>query len=346
MQHLAAVRSYGLDLFGGAGQGQLRERQHSLGSNRLVDVSPSHSVIHVAQSVDEHGLETPRRRAARGHRYRNRHVRRVVECADRAINGHGGVGRGDRVATLLANCHRTLEAYAALPLLGAVIVPLNTRQSATELRAILADCGARLLLADARHRERAAELASAVEDVLLAPEEYERAVAQAGAVDADPEIGEDDLAAICYTGGTSGRAKGVMLSHRNLVANAFNMTLWTGYDEGDTFLHAAPMFHVADAGSIFALMWRGARHAFARSFDPPAVLDQIARERDTCTVLVPTMISMLIEHPNVATADLRSLRRDHGPPVSRAVPCRCGSKAGSVAHRNTRRLTEASSMTR
>jgi long-chain acyl-CoA synthetase len=255
-----------------------------------------------------------------------------------------GVGRGDRVATLLANCHRYLEAYTAIPLLGAVIVPLNTRHAAAEQRAILADCGARLLIADEAHRERAGALAPAIDAVLLAPDDYERALAESKEVDSDPAIGEDDPAAIFYTGGTTGRAKGVMLSHRNLVANAFHIAVWAGYGEGDTYLHAAPMFHSADGSSIFALTWQGARHAFAPSFEPGAVLDQIARERVTCTVLVPTMIGMLLDHPALSTADLRSLRLiiHGGSPISAALLRRAVETLG-CSFAQAYGLTEASS---
>ena len=219
-----------------------------------------------------------------------------------------GVGRGDRVAVLMANCHRYLEAYTAIPALGAVIVPLNTRHAATELRAILDDCGARLLITDEPHQGLASELAATVTAVLLAPGDYERALQTSAELEPDGRIDAEDLAAIFYTGGTTGTAKGVMLTHHNLVANAFHITVNAGYDDGDVFLHAAPMFHVADASSIHALTWRGARQVILPAFEPSAVFDLIARERVTCTILVPTMISMLLQHPAITTADLRSLR--------------------------------------
>jgi long-chain acyl-CoA synthetase len=255
-----------------------------------------------------------------------------------------GVGRGDRVATLLGNCHRYLEAYTAIPMLGAVIVPLNTRHAATEQRAVLEDCEPRLLIADAMHRDRAAELGTAVSEVLLAPDEYDRALAEGGELHVDPTLAEDDLAAIYYTGGTTGRAKGVMLSHRNLVANAFNITIWAGYGEADTYLHAAPMFHLADGCSIYALTWWGARHAFAPSFDPGQVLDQIARERVTCTVLVPTMIGMLVENTAVGTTDLSSLRLIiHGGSAISTALLRRGVQTLRCSFTQAYGLTEASS---
>ncbi|MGH2352870.1 MAG: AMP-binding protein, partial [Chloroflexota bacterium] len=94
-----------------------------------------------------------------------------------------GVRRGDRVAVLMANCHRYLEAYTAIPGLGAVIVPLNTRHALTEHQAILADCGPRLLIVDTAHRHLAEALAPAVETVLPAPEDYERLVTASAEVE-------------------------------------------------------------------------------------------------------------------------------------------------------------------
>jgi acyl-CoA synthetase (AMP-forming)/AMP-acid ligase II len=120
--------------------------------------------------------------------------------------------------------------------------------------------------------------------------------------------------------------------------------VWAGYGEADTYLHAAPMFHAADGSSIYTLTWQGARHTFAPSFDPGQVLEQITRERVTCTVLVPTMIGMLVDHPAVGTADLRSLRLiiHGGSPISQAL-LRRAVKALDCSFAQAYGLTEASS---
>lgn len=229
-----------------------------------------------------------------------------------------GVKKGDRVATLMSNCHRYLEVYFAIPGVGAVLVPLNNRHAVPEHRAILQDAGVRLLLIDETYCGLADALASTVSEVLLAPQDYERMVARSVEDDLQEEIGEEDLAALFYTGGTTGVAKGVMLTHRNLVANAFHITIAFAYQEGETFLHAAPMFHLADGGSVYALTWRGARHAFVPAFEPGVVLAMIARERVHCTIGVPTMVHALVNHPRTATTDLRSLRlvAHGGAPIS------------------------------
>jgi len=125
----------------------------------------------------------------------------------------------------------------------------------------------------------------------------------------DQDMDEDELSGLYYTGGTTGRAKGVMLSHKNVMANAVNILMATGYNQKDVFLHAAPMFHLADVGSTFATTMVGACHAFVPAFNPTQVMQLIQDERVTLTVLVPTMINMILNHPDVNNYDLSSLRR-------------------------------------
>lgn len=219
-----------------------------------------------------------------------------------------GVEPGDRVAILMNNCHRYLEAYTAIPAIGAIIVPLNTRHRLAEQVVILDDCRPRLLIADQASEEIAAALADHVPDLLRAPDEYEQLLHASEPGDLSLQLDEEKPAALFYTGGTTGTPKGVVLSHRNLVTNAYNMTIGAGYDECDRFLHVAPMFHLADGSSIYALTWRGACHVILPRFDPGRVLKTIEQERISCTIMVPTMIHALVNHPTAETADLSSLR--------------------------------------
>ncbi|MCW2571945.1 MAG: putative fatty-acid--CoA ligase [Frankiales bacterium] len=219
------------------------------------------------------------------------------------------VGPGDRVATLMLNCHSYLESYFAVPGIGAVLVPLNNRHAVAEHRYICEDAGVRVLLVDEAHAEVAELLRDMVRDVVLVPDEYERMISDAEpeplARDLDPET----LAGLFYTGGTTGAAKGVMLSHRNLMANAMHTALALGYEESDTYLHAAPMFHQADAASTYAVTWLGGGHAFVPAFAPQPVLDVISRESVSIASFVPVMINALVNEPALATANLSSLRR-------------------------------------
>jgi long-chain acyl-CoA synthetase len=231
-----------------------------------------------------------------------------------------GVQRGDRVAVLMLNCHRYLELYYACARMGAAIVPLNIRLARPEIVFILNDSETKVLVVDktfASHiagRDTVPSIESVIyngevtpadminfEDVVIGGSHMQETV--------DQEMEDNDLAGLFYTGGTTGRAKGVMLSHKNIVSNAVNALLATGYNQRDTWLHAAPMFHLADVGSVFALTMVGARHVFIPIFNPVHVLEAIQNEKVTCTILVPTMVNAVLNHPDAGTYDLSSLKR-------------------------------------
>jgi fatty-acyl-CoA synthase len=120
-------------------------------------------------------------------------------------------------------------------------------------------------------------------------------------------VGPDDLAAIFYTGGTTGRPKGVAHSNRTLLAALLSEALEMGLGEREVFAHVAPMTH---AGGAFALpvWWGGGTNLVLGGFDPDQLLDAIERERVTSTLMVPTMIYVLLDHPKTAGTDTSSLR--------------------------------------
>lgn len=130
-----------------------------------------------------------------------------------------GMRPGDKVAVLLQNGHRYLETYFAVAGGGGVLVPLNNRHAVPEHQYILEDAGVSMLISDAVGSAVALELAPLVREVILAPEGYEDVIARAEPGDWDRSVEADSLAVLFYTGGTTGRSKGVMLSHRNLVAD-------------------------------------------------------------------------------------------------------------------------------
>ena len=128
-----------------------------------------------------------------------------------------------------------------------------------------------------------------------------------GAPIADAGRRDDDLAGIFYTGGTTGRSKGVMLSHRNILANALNCAAEFEFDQNTVFLHAAPMFHLADGAATFLATAAGGKHVFAPRFEPGLFLETVARFRVTAALCVPTMINLIIYNPNVTHTDTSSL---------------------------------------
>jgi long-chain acyl-CoA synthetase len=214
-----------------------------------------------------------------------------------------GVQPGERVALLSQNSHRYIEAFFGIPAHGMILVPLNTRLALPELQAILRDCQPRVLLCD----RDPGPLAAAVERVLEIPHEYEALLSAARPL-APPEVAESSVAVLFYTGGTTGLPKGVMLTHRNLIANAFHKAVACSLREDDVFLAAPAMFHVAGVAPLVSLVWLGARSVILPSFDPERCLDAIQDERVTIMIPVPTMLGALIAAQRQRPRDVSSLR--------------------------------------
>jgi acyl-CoA synthetase (AMP-forming)/AMP-acid ligase II len=137
---------------------------------------------------------------------------------------------------------------------------------------------------------------------------YERLVEEAAPV-GDAGRKDEDLAGIFYTGGTTGFPKGVMLPHRGLWTSAVGLQQTLSLGRDSTYLHAAPMFHLADGAISFGASLAGAAHVMIPSFDPAAALAAIEEHRVTHILLVPTMIKMVLDHPDLGRRDLSSLRQ-------------------------------------
>jgi len=243
-----------------------------------------------------------------------------AELADRAARLASGLRRlglqaGERVALLAANSHRYLEAFFGIPGHGLVLVPLNTRLATPELVTILRDCRPRVLISD----RDPGPLAAVVERVITIPNDYE-ALLEAAPL-APPEVPESALAILFYTGGTTGLPKGVMLTHRNLVSNAFHKSLACSLREDDVHLAAPAMFHVAGVAPLVGLVWLGATSIILPSFEPEACLDAIERERVTILIPVPTMLGALVASQRARPRDVSSLRLvgHAGSPIAREL---------------------------
>ena len=192
-----------------------------------------------------------------------------------------GVKPGDRVAILSLNSDRYLEVYLATGWAGAVVVPLNIRWSPLENEDAMRDCRANVLLVDKAFAPIGAALTKVIDGLTLiyaddggAPEgmlDYEALLRRSDPVpDALPSA--SDLAGIFYTGGTTGRSKGVMLSHGNLMANAMNALAEGLFGGGAVYLHAAPMFHFANGAAMYSILLSGGSNVMIPSFTPDNVL--------------------------------------------------------------------------
>lgn len=215
-----------------------------------------------------------------------------------------GVDAGDRVAVVGPNCHRYLELYQAIPGAGMVLVPLNQRHTSAELGYALEDSGAKVLFA-ARGLDTPRGV---VEHSFDLGEGYEELIAGAAPAPFADALTADTLAGLFYTGGTTGAAKGVMLTHRNLVANALHFqAAWT-FGPDTCWLIAAPLFHAAGSIAVLATVWHGGRHVAMAAFDPGTALDLIESERVTATLLVPTMLAAICDEQLVRPRDVSSLK--------------------------------------
>ncbi len=242
----------------------------------------------------------------------------------RLANGLADLGLqpGERIAVLMLNCHRFLELYYACALGGYVIVPLNVRWGVKEFGYALQDCSPKVFMLDAVVAQHLAPFVEqlrllGIEHFLFASEgavptnmlAYEALLQRASSAPPHVKIGEDDLAGLFYTSGTTGEPKGVMLTHKNLVMNAYHAQIAIRFYADSVYLHAAPMFHLADGAATYTVTWNGGTHAFIPRFDPADLLRAVTEYRVTTTVLVPTMINMLINHPDIAKSDLSSLHQ-------------------------------------
>lgn len=233
---------------------------------------------------------------------------------------HGlGIAKGDRLAILMYNCHRYFELYYATPEMGTLAVPLNVRLSASEITYILNDSGSNTLFVGPEFLPLLAELRDqlpALQHCIFTGDgpppagfhSYE-ALVDAASPDFPPvAVVPEDLAALFYTSGTTGHPKGVMLSHANLLANAHHVLASMDWRVGEVYLHACPMFHIADGPTSHFITWLGGTHVIIPGFRPDLALEVIERERVTATLLIPTMINFLIHHPDVRARDLTTLR--------------------------------------
>src|SRR3954468_2005103 len=214
-----------------------------------------------------------------------------------------GVEEGDRVAVVGPNCHRYLELYQAVPGAGMVVVPLNQRHSDAELRYALEDSGAKALFAG----RPVGDVPDRVQVVVEIGDAYEAFIAGARPVDFPDRIGEDDLAGLFYTGGTTGASKGVMLTHRNLVANATHMQMTWPFTPDTVWLVVAPLFHAAGSIAVLSIVWNAGRHVLVPAFDPGTVLDLMERERVTATLVVPSMLAAINEEQLARPRDVSSV---------------------------------------
>lgn len=228
-----------------------------------------------------------------------------------------GMTRGDRVAILATNSGRYVEQFFAPIWGGGMLVPINTRWSVPEMIYALNDSAPGVLIVDRKHADLVPDLQAGVDSlrhVILAEPgaasgnllAYEDLIVDQPFV-TDAGCGGDEVAAIFYTGGTTGRSKGVMLTHDNFYFNSLAGLSNLFFSPDTVHIHTGPLFHMAAGARIYTTTVAAGRHVVVPGFDPVTVLNTIQEKQVTHMVLAPTMLNMLVNHPDFDDYDLSSL---------------------------------------
>jgi acyl-CoA synthetase (AMP-forming)/AMP-acid ligase II len=216
----------------------------------------------------------------------------------------GGVKPGDRVALLLHNRIEFIEALLACHRVAAVAVPINFRLAADEVEYVLTDSGAVGLICDSRPRA-----VSGVPLVLEVGPDYEDAVTTAPRHEGTPVL-ERDPAVMCYTSGTTGRPKGAVLTHRNLVASTLSWIHEMRAGQDDVWLSGQPLFHIGGINGLLPFLVLGATVIVTptTAFDPDSMLRLIEVHGATMCIFVPTQWAAICSSDAVSGIDPRRLR--------------------------------------
>ena len=240
-----------------------------------------------------------------------------------------GLGRQARVAILAQNRTEYFEVFAGCGAAALITVNLNWRLAVPELAGIVADCEPDVLIFDAPSARAAEALRQgapsirhciAFDDAPDWAQPYEAFLATGAPTRPPVRVDPEDTESLIYTSGTTGKPKGVMLSHRALL-NAAQVISWEGDARtDDRMLIVMPLFHVGGKIEQMAYWLAGATTILHRGFDAVAVLRALGEEGITAAHLAPTMVAMLLDHPDLAAADRSKLRIVHYASAPMAVP--------------------------
>jgi fatty-acyl-CoA synthase len=231
-----------------------------------------------------------------------------------------GLNRGDRVAILMADRPELLDVFYGAQWAGLSVVPLNAKMAVEDHAYIMGNSGARVVVHDASKADQMAKARSQTESELFL--EHVLSVDADAVLDGGqhldrltetqpdgagmPEVTPDDRIGIFYTGGTTGRPKGVEHTHRSFVAAWVSELLELGLGERDRFAHVAPLTH---AGGVFVLpVWmRGGANVILGGFNPDQFIETVAKEKVTSSMMVPTMLYVLLDKLKNGNEGLESL---------------------------------------
>jgi len=278
--------------------------------------------MHAADLMTNRARLTPDREAMlmlpAGQRYTYAELNKRANCLANWMRSLG-VEKGDRVSILAHNGIEFVDLFYGLAKIGAIFTPLNWRLVARELVYIVNDCQPKVLLCGPDFGDLLAEMrpeidvaqyisleGAGIESAL----DYDNGLGAASPAEPPrPALEPDDTYAILYTSGTTGRPKGAMIPHRQILYNCLNTIASWGLHETDVSPVFTPLFH---AGGLFAfltpLFYVGGRILLFRTFDGDAIFRTILNEECTVVLGVPTIYRMFMNHPGFAEADFRHVR--------------------------------------
>jgi len=261
----------------------------------------------------------------------------LKERVDKLAKGLQSIGirNKDKIAIIHRNCHRYLEAYFASAKIGAALVPINYRLSGKDFVFIMNDARVSLLIAQPDLVScldgKAPRLPLLKNCIVPDPQgasdlpgrlAYDSLIEEnRSGNEPQDKIAGSQIAQIYYTSGTTGRPKGVVLTHQNNSSHAEGTIRELKLVPTDRWLHVSPMFHLADAWAVWALTKVGATHVMIPGFEERTVLDAIQKHKVTLSNFIPTMLNRLVNFPDVHKHDCSSLRliMSGGAPIAREV---------------------------
>jgi fatty-acyl-CoA synthase len=227
-----------------------------------------------------------------------------------ALQSEFDLGKGDRVAILAQNSVEHILLFFAAIRLGSILVPLNYRLTSKELNIPLRDAEAKLIFVANEYADTLATASEGTQPGRVLPLTYVEEYFAASAIPAPASSARaDEPVMILYTSGTTGRPKGVIITHEMLFWNSLNTTLRLDLTSSDHSLSFAPFFHTGGWNVLLTpFIHRGASHTLLEKFAAAEILRRISSERVTLLFGVPTMLKMLAEDPGFTSSDLTSMR--------------------------------------
>jgi acyl-CoA synthetase (AMP-forming)/AMP-acid ligase II len=246
-------------------------------------------------------------------------VEKRIACLASALKNQLKLTPGGRVALVAFNSDRYFEIFFAVSWAGGIVVPMNIRLAPPEMIEQFNDCAVEIILVDENFSSIVQSVEKNVKSIRHvvycgdAPQnaiklEYETLVSTNQPLsDSDNVRGGYDTFGLFYTGGTTGKSKGVELTHSNIFINALGHVALLQYTPNSRYLHSAPMFHLADGASTFGITMACGSHVFISRFVPEDMLEAIEKHKVTCGMAVPAMVAMLLQSKAATTRDCSSL---------------------------------------